>query len=558
MNDYCMTIASMPLPLESFKDRYPDQTGIWGAEVAKVGMIRSLLQYAQCDVIYLLCESQRTLNESKDRLARYPNNERVKPILFDEYHRVKHQDRMVLFHPGSSGADGLRNPGLQGLVNLRAFFGRACWPVTGVTHSISGAPGFWFAFGALLQTLRCYDSLVCTSEAGRNAIERLLSITAPSAGPQDSKSVSSTPHLPVIPLGTDTTVYQPRDKSLARTRAGLSHQPVIFLYLGRFSTAFKVDLFPLVLAFSRLPPALRANAKLILAGDDVQQRLSSTLEAFAAEIGISDQVIILANPTSEHKINLYNAADVFLSPSDHVQETFGQTIIEAMASGLPVIASDWDGHRDTVKHGTTGFLVPTFWADCLDHLRRTPFLWKPGGLFTQLSQATSVDMHVLSHYMEQLIRNSSLRKEMGENARRRVLKMYDWQVVVQAYEALWLELLDQASGYPDEIDCDDLSFDYLEVFRRYPTGLITTDSRVRLGEMGVAIVNDPTYFGRFGVTELSGKDEISTRILAACGRGEAVRISELIGRLSDSAPELQHAFRQIAQLIKYGILELCR
>src|SRR5689334_3700476 len=126
MNDYCMTIASVPLPLESAKDRDPHRTGIWGAEIAKVGMIRSLLQYAHCDVIYLPCESDGILNESVGRLARYPNGDRVQPILFDEFDRVTHQDRMVLFHPGSSGADGIRNPGLQGLVNLRRL-SRSSW-----------------------------------------------------------------------------------------------------------------------------------------------------------------------------------------------------------------------------------------------------------------------------------------------------------------------------------------------------------------------------------------------------------------------------------------------
>ncbi len=56
---------------------------------------------------------------------------------------------------------------------------------------------------------------------------------------------------------------------------------------------------------------------------------------------------------------VWHAADVFVSPSDNIQETFGLAVIEAMASGLPVVASDWDGYRDLVADGETGFLVPT-------------------------------------------------------------------------------------------------------------------------------------------------------------------------------------------------------
>ena len=52
------------------------------------------------------------------------------------------------------------------------------------------------------------------------------------------------------------------------------------------------------------------------------------------------------------------AADLFCSPADNLQETFGLSVLEAMASSLPVVASDWNGYRDLVLHGSTGWLVP--------------------------------------------------------------------------------------------------------------------------------------------------------------------------------------------------------
>ena len=58
------------------------------------------------------------------------------------------------------------------------------------------------------------------------------------------------------------------------------------------------------------------------------------------------------------------AADVFLSLVDNIQETFRLTPIEAMAAGLPVVVSDWDGYRYTVRDGETGFQFQR-WGDLL-------------------------------------------------------------------------------------------------------------------------------------------------------------------------------------------------
>ena len=62
---------------------------------------------------------------------------------------------------------------------------------------------------------------------------------------------------------------------------------------------------------------------------------------------------------AEQRSSVWRAADIFTSLSDNIQETFGLVIVEAMASGLPVVASDWDGYRDLVVDGETGLLVPT-------------------------------------------------------------------------------------------------------------------------------------------------------------------------------------------------------
>ena len=54
------------------------------------------------------------------------------------------------------------------------------------------------------------------------------------------------------------------------------------------------------------------------------------------------------------------AAYIFTLLSDNIQESFDSTPIKAMAAGLPVVVSDWNGYRDTVRNGIDGILVPTF------------------------------------------------------------------------------------------------------------------------------------------------------------------------------------------------------
>lgn len=67
---------------------------------------------------------------------------------------------------------------------------------------------------------------------------------------------------------------------------------------------------------------------------------------------------ILPNPSPEERLAVYSAADIFVSPSDNMQETFGLTLLEAGAAELPAVVSDWDGYRDIIVHDETGFLVP--------------------------------------------------------------------------------------------------------------------------------------------------------------------------------------------------------
>ena len=137
---------------------------------------------------------------------------------------------------------------------------------------------------------------------------------------------------------------------------------------------------------------------------------------------------------------VWQAADIFTSLPDNIQETFGLVIVEAMASGLPVVASDWNGYRDMVLDGETGFLVPTYTVEGatwdtsvrlqLESVEYDYFL-------AECSQAVTVDCLQAARAFERLVRDRALRLRLGSAARERALACYGWPKVIKAYEELW-------------------------------------------------------------------------------------------------------------------------
>ena len=132
---------------------------------------------------------------------------------------------------------------------------------------------------------------------------------------------------------------------------------------------------------------------------------------------------------------------MFVSPSDNIQETFGLAVLEAMASGLPVVASDWDGYRDLVEHGKTGFLVPTAMVAASTSTVTARLLI--GDLdydhfLAECSQATTVDSRAMAAALEKLLDEPELRRRMGAAGRDRALKLFAWRSVIRSFEELWL------------------------------------------------------------------------------------------------------------------------
>jgi glycosyltransferase involved in cell wall biosynthesis len=157
-------------------------------------------------------------------------------------------------------------------------------------------------------------------------------------------------NLRVLSRGVDTELFNParRSEELRRQWGAAPAAPVI-LHVGRL--AAEKNLETLVAAAARIRQA-RPDARLVLVGNGPEEaRLRSRLPG-AVFAGLQRGERLAAH---------YASADLFLFPS--CTETFGNVTLEAMASGLPLVAFDYAAAAQHVRHGTHGLLAPFGQAD---------------------------------------------------------------------------------------------------------------------------------------------------------------------------------------------------
>jgi hypothetical protein len=197
---------------------------------------------------------------------------------------------------------------------------------------------------------------------------------------------------------------------------------------------------------------------------------------------------VLDGRAPENQASAWAAADIFTSLADNVQESFGLTPLEAMAAGLPCVVSDWNGYRDTVRDGVDGYRIPTVMPGAgagLDLAQRYDDGVDSYDQYCgHTSQAVAVDGAQLAQAYERLIQDAGLRRQLGENGRRRAHEEFDWEVVFGRYRALWSELDERrradvalAPALPQAVP-DRL--DPFAVFASYPSAQLTPESMVEL------------------------------------------------------------------------------
>ncbi len=208
-----------------------------------------------------------------------------------------------------------------------------------------------------------------------------------------------------LPNGVDCSVFAPGPPPAAlRARCGFAEEDRVLLLLAALDRAHYFKGVELLLeAMTRLP----AGVKAIIAGDG---DLRPAYEAQARRLGLATRAFFPGRVPGEALPDYYRLADATLLPSTTMGEAFGLVLIESLACGTPVIASNLPGVRTVVADGRDGLLVT------------------PG------------DAADLARKIQDLVDRAGSKEEMGGNGRAKVVARYAWPVIgdrlAQVYASL--------------------------------------------------------------------------------------------------------------------------
>ncbi|RAK58288.1 glycosyl transferase family 1 [Phenylobacterium deserti] len=332
----------------------------------------------------------------------------------------------------------------------RRMVGDTAYSLMGLVHTL-GPPAIRQTIAnALHGPTHAWDAIICTSPSVQQAVRQMMDEYGDWLAERTGGSAPQGPSLPIVPLGVDGARFagladRPQVRQAVRQRLGVADDGVLLLWVGRLSYFEKAFPQPMFRAAQQAAEATGAKVTFALAGWFPSENDRGIYQEAAAAQAPGVDIRFLDG--NDHGLvgELWAASDVFISLVDNVQETFGITPIEAMAAGLPVVVSDWDGYRFTVRDGQEGFLIPTlsgpingvgeFMAG-----RHVIEMDAYQAYVGAVAQHTAVNVAACADALARLIREPELRRRMGAAGRERVRTAFDWPVVVGQINALADEL----------------------------------------------------------------------------------------------------------------------
>ena len=248
-----------------------------------------------------------------------------------------------------------------------------------------------------------------------------------------------------------------------------------------------------------------------------------------------------------------------MSLSDNIQETFGITPIEGMASGIPVIVSDWNGYRDTVRDNIDGYSIKTISVDEGDG-EDLAYNHMIGNLnydhYVGLSaQRVAVDIGELDEKLTNLMTDENLRKEFGANGKSRAQDTYDWPIVLKQYASVADELdkLRVSSKTRNKNFLISDKLDPFYVFSSYPTLKLKNDLKLKKTNNIIPLSFENIL--KFESVRFSEKQAPDAKeLLEVYNLFDADRIIKFTDIKSKSNYELDKIKRIVIFLLKFGYL----
>ena len=533
---------------------------LMGRNAAGESFLRGFIQHSASKEFWALVSSD---SDAKDFTLRAREGGRSEPVKLIQTKDLGALSQAgVLYYPGPD-------------INEQAFKRRAItgedsdWSLCGITHTTSSAGVMDAITNWLSAPLKAWDAVICTSEAVKKNVECLLSHQAEYLKDRLGAAKFELPQLPVIPLGVDVGQFISSDdeKIKARQSLQIKASSIVVLYVGRLSFHAKANPLAMYQALARVSAG--KSVVLVECGWFANQYIEDAFKDAAKIICPSVHRIVLDGRDAKMRQLAWASADIFCSLSDNIQETFGITPVEAMSAGLPCLVSDWDGYKDTIRHGVDGFRIPTTMPKAglgIDLANRYALGIDNYDMYCgNTSSFIAVDVDELSEKLELLVTDPSLRSTMGQSAHQRARDNFDWKIIVPKYEALWDELskirlkhlsqnktrLRNANQWPARMD------PFL-TFSAYPTATLALLDQVEITSSNVMAARE--QFGLLSALSLVNYTKEVNQSLAD--------ISQLIEAVGENGNQVQAvienylgqekalAYRSIVWLMKLGVLRV--
>jgi glycosyltransferase involved in cell wall biosynthesis len=525
-----------------------------GRLVANYDFFKALFKYSDFDEFHIFCPTFANCELTQKRISEEDisplQKAKVKVFHISSLKKSISENEYHIFHLGGWGFF------FPGLIYLRNMHSLRPFPITGITHSLNVKESAFYAFKVCAAPVMPFDSVICTSNCGKEVLKRLFQCTESNFSRMNIKYKG---RLDVVPLGIDDVYRNIPDSRQSKKSLGIEPDSFVILSLGRLATEKKMDYAPFLAAVKRFAQKNKTRKiNLVIAGgaDNAEQKF---IENLVSENKLEHITKLFTNFEDDKKSILYSAADVYASPIDNLQETFGLSVVEAMAHKCVVVVSDFNGYSEIVNHDINGIKIPTFWADTMKEFENVSEIMNFPTYQLLLSQSVAVDFDKMADALQMLLDNPEKRITLAQAAREKVIQNYFWSDIIKKYCALWQQLSEQARNCPAEPEKtkNPWEIDCWSVFSHYPSKTISGDETISMSEYGREVLMTggvPVCYSEIGASVVL--PELVTVALRAV-ENKSITTEQLITILKKrSAISKSTALYHILWMAKYNLISI--
>lgn len=355
----------------------------------------------------------------------------------------------------------------RALIEFRNYF-RYGFPIVSLIHSLGTYHDFmllkdiWGLMGSA-------DMLICPSPSTQE--------TAMNLGVFKNYTC-------VINYGVDLEKFTPKsDYSEIRKHLKIGDDKKVISIISRINPYMKMDMMPLLRILpdivKKYPSTLLMIVGVVQVPDYVDQ-----LKSWIDKMGLKEAVMWVEAPDQACMEQYYQASDIFLSLSDNSGETFGLTILEAMATGKAIVLSDISGYKVHIEDGKDGVYIPTYSGEVdLDPMFYSQSLALFGDAFTQ---SVALDLPKLRAEVCRLLEDKELRLRLGNAARRTVEERNTYKNMSDDYVACFEHVAKKAKDEGLRVPENRIE-NISNILGHFTSQRLGPDTRLKCSNYGLAV-----------------------------------------------------------------------